>query len=248
MKRADDGQYVPYEGYVPPQQPFSTAPADGASPHGPVRPAAEPEPEPRSGGRSSRAGALMLAVVLGMSAAAIGTGVARAYVNGAEDRAFEAYESPVQEPSDALPTAVGPDATGSGTWDDPYAFGETLATDEWTITVGTPRPVTADDLVYPDDEREPEPGSSFWYVPLELDYSGPRIVSPWFGVGVEYLLDPDEWASGGPCPRLVGDTTSHDNAIAPLHMSTGVCVERRDTSGGLWALDLEEAPSVYFSE
>jgi hypothetical protein len=155
--------------------------------------------------------------------------------------------SPSSPPGDADEPApdVAPDATG--TRDDPYPIGETIAVTDagepvWDVELGTPT-LDADAVIAATNQFNDAPPAGFQYalVPVTATYTGTDVGTPWLELTVVYIAangtehTTADLVAAGPDPLIEA------GQLAPGETGSGNEVVLVPTDGldrGLWRLSI----------
>ncbi|GIJ00420.1 hypothetical protein CLV28_0273 [Sediminihabitans luteus] len=153
-------------------------------------------------------------------------------------------------PNYANPVAVDPAASGDGTRLAPYRLGETVATGDWTITLGEPvdstEQILADNPYFDDDRPLVGEGERAYLVPVTLENTSDRTLDPqdvvisyWTNDGMRYSFFycgefPDALDEAE--PTAPGETVEYTE-----------CVVAPAEGPGQWMLSTDQAFGTFFT-
>lgn len=137
-------------------------------------------------------------------------------------------------PSD--PTSAAPtEEDEAGTRSNPYPIGQSVTSDDWQVTLGTPREATAEAAAENPFNDEPAPGMEFWMVPVSATYTGDETGSLMFGLPVQFVGS-DNRAYSDRCGVIPNDVSDVGDLNASGSAEGNVCIAVPAGADGLWAV------------
>lgn len=167
-----------------------------------------------------------------------------------EDATDDPSDEPSTDPSDdveTIPPTAPSGQTGEGSSDAPLAFGDTVTTDEWTVTLGVPVDSTTAVLAENQFNTPPAEGSAFFTVPVTATYLGDETGLAWIDLTVAFVGEDGVVTVDG-CGVVPGDLMDVADLATGEVAEGNACVAVPLDADGQWTLTAgwTEEP-VYFA-
>lgn len=172
-----------------------------------------------------------------------------------ESEAAESTDEPTEEPAEADATdepssdastepaddveTIAPPApsgrSGEGSSDAPLAFGETVTTEDWEVTLGAP--VDATDAVMAENQfnSPPAEGSAFYTLPVTATYLGDETGVAWIDLTAGFV-GADGVATVDGCGVVPGDLMDVEELATGEVAEGNLCVAVPVDADGQWSL------------
>lgn len=144
-------------------------------------------------------------------------------------------ESPAAADDAAADDVTTDKAEAEGTRENPYAFGQQVSNDDWTVDLGKPK--LADDIVKKENpyNEAPADGMEFWMVPVEATYTGAETGWPAMDISVAFVGD-DAKTYNDSCGVIPDDLMDVDELYEGGQAEGNVCVQVPKGAEGTWTL------------
>ncbi|AOW92453.1 hypothetical protein BFN03_06325 [Rhodococcus sp. WMMA185] len=129
----------------------------------------------------------------------------------------------------------GKSGSEAGSRQNPLPIGETVANEDWEITLGTPREAWAEIAAENQFNDPPEAGMEFWMVPLTATYTGEDTTLPWLDITAEFV-GTDNRTYGDECGVLPNDLFDIDELYPGGTIEANVCAAVPAGADGLWSV------------
>lgn len=137
--------------------------------------------------------------------------------------------------ADEVTREEAPTDAEEGTRANPFAFGQQVSNEDWTVDLG--EPTFADDVVKAENpyNEAPADGMEFWMVPVKAVYTGSETGWPAGEVMVEFVGD-DAKTYNDSCGVIPDDLMDVDELYEGGEAEGNVCVQVPAGAAGTWTL------------
>lgn len=171
------------------------------------------------------------------------TASAAATTSGAEEVAEQqavATVEPVPEPSVTTPPAA------EGTRANPFAIGEEVGNDEWSVVLSAPREAGAEVSAENQFNAPPDAGFEFYIVPVSATYTGAETGTAWLDLQVAFVGS-DGVTYSETCGVLPDSLNDVGELYAGGVAAGNTCVVVPAGADGLWTLSTGWSDPVFFT-
>ena len=190
-------------------------------------------------------GTSIAAVIVSVVGVVVGATVFLVVVQDAFEDAFsESNLSPSSGSDASSPSSGDASAPGgeggdsnAGTRNNPLPIGETVSSDDWEITLGTPYEAGAEIAAENPFNDPPEPGMEYWIVPVTATYTGDETGTPWVDIQVNFVGSENRTYNGFDCAVVIPNSLNDVGALYRNGVAEGnKCVTVPAGADGLWSV------------
>lgn len=186
-------------------------------------------------------GTSITAIILAVVGTIVGIIVFLVLVADAADEAFS------QDDLSAADTKTDEAADGSdGSRESPLPIGETVANDDWEVTLGDPREAGEEVSAENQFNDPPQDGMEFWIVPVEATYTGSDTGYAGFDISVKFVSS-DNRTYDGRCGVIPDNLEDVGELYEGGEAEGNVCVEVPAGTDGLWSVTTGFGDPVFFT-
>lgn len=190
-------------------------------------------------------GTSIAAIITSVVGVVVGVTVFLVVVQGAFEDAFS--ESNLAPSSESEVSSPPPDNTPSsgeegddsiaGSRENPLPIGETVSSNDWEITPGTPYEAGAEIAAENPFNSPPEPSTEYWIVPVTATYTGDDTGTPWTDIQVNFVGSDNRTYNGYECSVVIPDSLNDVGALYSDGVAEGnKCVMVPAGADGLWTV------------
>lgn len=190
-------------------------------------------------------GTSIAAVIVSVVGVVVGATVFLVVVQDAFEDAFsESSLSPSSGSGASSPSsgdASGPGGEGgdnnAGSRENPLPIGETVSSDDWEVTLGTPYEAGAEIAAENPFNDPAEPGMEYWIVAVTATYTGEDTGTAWADIQVNFVGSDNRTYNGFDCTAVVPDSLNDVGALYRDGVAEGnKCVTVPAGADGMWTV------------
>lgn len=163
---------------------------------------------------------------------------------GTTETAPEPTDAPV--PAESVEPAESQPAAESGTRANPFAIGDAVGNDDWSVTLGAPAESWSA-IKAENQFNDPAPkGFDYYMVPVSATYTGANTGNAWLDLTVEFVGD-DGVTYSDRCGVLPDNLNDVGELYEGGKAKGNVCVTVPEGAKGLWTLTVGWGDPVFFT-